>query len=1319
MPKRKPDRELIRITKIDYTPHQMEKDAFSKPLITIIWGVNRLGRRVALRVRGCLPRIWVGENPYGVDIPENLQKYIVKIKKSGKALVTQQNLWCIYVKYPFGSIIRPLRELFKYTCQADVYFHDAVRSFYGLQAYISIPRGKYELHINDIKNEKIPAEVIPTNAYILDIETSDRGGFTPAKNPTAPIRNLTLRSIRTGAIYQAIATNVDKQEVIDGLCSQEWLEDNIDHTAPIEPVPKDTKIVIDSFGDGDKEENERAVFDWLNQMQMELGITTICQYGDYDAPYIIERAKVMNSNIGTWNYKHGGTRPYFPRHIFKAIQVVDIEKFYQRFIEGSVMATGRKALQWMGIEEKEYGKVNRVAIDYMFLNDPERLAIYNIWDCVLPDRCMKKCGELLDIHEGVCDYMGCSVNNWSHPMNQWESIIMLRLKNEILLPSIDSVIRDAGMEAGGHVEGNPRGIFKNMVELDNSGEYNAMVMSCNMDYYTLVEDQEAISQLEIEGVPMAIMPSGRAYRLDIEGVIPSILKEMNEGIMEYKRQIKVVKAERTILYKDPAGNKTEIYEMEDLLEKLDRQKYILKSGTLSSTGLQGTTSEYKKDGKERKRPFRAGHGGIGSDVTEGGREHEKWNKEYINSHNLYYDKQPDGTYDMLIFDAKDKVAQHHYENSPGAILELYVLYQDSVGKDSEIPVVINGDQSFKKIEDLFTEVSHNVNGKEYCDCNGIQVLTIDDDMRSIFRPIKSLMRHKTTKKMYRANLTNHWHLDVTEDHSLIGYAGTTWFPKLEMKDRLVKIKPDDFGDKIRSLITIKNLPPIKAPPTKEPEEFYELLGFFIGDGFFTKGYYIGLSCGLDKDEFIKKVMGPLFGQFINHIVERKKGDIEFNGLEFVGFIETHFKDLHSGKKTIPEWMLKENDTNISSFLRGLFSADGTVIRRNCKSIIRFTNTDDSIIDMTRKLLWRIGISNSVFKETNPNKYNGIVAKTPTYSKHIVVKDQRRFKDLVGFIFQRKADRLNVIKNDSEFQYSPKRNVMDLDFDLSTVQSIEEIEYDDYVYDIEVDDTHRFFANGVLVHNTDSCKCRIDGPLPDLDNDGMKEFLTHLGEKYCEYLNKSFDIFAKQTFNIDKHYLLIKLDAVYKVYVQWGANKHYVYKDFEGKVHYRGVKIRKRDVMPFAKEFMIKFFDIVTSEDDIDQIKNRVSELLQIYESDIIAGKYVQECGAVVGVHTEGKNYDSLMHSNTIFGKGFKLGDAATFFYAKSILGKPLPSNHRVALEYGDNPADFDIKLDYKKILEKLKNSMKTILTCLGEGVTWESVRDGYSTSSFEDDDDTW
>ena len=41
-------------------------------------------------------------------------------------------------------------------------------------------------------------------------------------------------------------------------------------------------------------------------------------------------------------------------------------------------------------------------------------------------------------------------------------------------------------------------------------------------------------------------------------------------------------------------------------------------------------------------------------------------------------------------------------------------------------------------------------------------------------------------------------------------------------------------------------------------------------------------------------------------------------------------------------------------------------------------------------------------------------------------------------------------------------------DTLEVIDIGKREYDGYVYDLEVEDTHNFFANWILVHNTDSC-----------------------------------------------------------------------------------------------------------------------------------------------------------------------------------------------------------------------------------------------------------
>ncbi|MFA5216843.1 DNA polymerase domain-containing protein [Sulfuricurvum sp.] len=914
-------RELIRVTKIDYYPHQTDKTAFRDELITIIWGVNEERKRVELHVKGCIPRFWVDEDPEEIEIDEEIKKYIVKVKKEGRSFIDNKELWCIYVKYPYGLIFQPLRSYFKNHYQADVYFHEAVRYFYGIKTYISIPYRKYSLSIGEVVPVDNPEKKIQTNDYILDIETSDTKGFAAPRNPSAEIRCLTLRSVETGEIWSGITKKVDKAIVEKLLKDKELVNEAVKHDEDVvPPLESNCRINIFEFYKGDREDNERELLNWFKSIFETLSITTIAEYGDYDHSYIIERVKLMNGNINLWNHKNKGNRQYYPRHIFKPITIGDLERFYEKFV-GSAKASGRTALEWMGQEELGYGKFQRAGIDELYEKNPEFLMAYNMWDCILPDRVMKKCGELLEIHKEVCDYMGCNLESWNMPMLQWEAIVMHRLKNKEILPSIDTIIRDAGMEAGGFVTENAAcGMFENMVELDNSGEYNAVVLTGNIDHKTLIRNDAELMQVENEGLRVAKFPSGRSYLLDVKGIIPEILKEMINKINEYKKLIKEAKAQLKELHKEPEKNKKEIEELEDRLEILDQLKYVPKSGTLSSTGLYGTGRE------GRKRPFRLAHGGMASDITECGRYHESWNKEFIESH------------------------------------------------------------------------SYNMRTNE-------------------------LWKHGEEQKV-----------------------------------------------------------PIDEAPFNTPEEFLRLI--------------------------------------------------------------------------------------------------------------------------------------------------------------------------------------------------------------------------------------------VIGQDTDSCKCKIVGKLPDLKGREMETFLTKMGDCYCKELNKSFDEFAKKTLNVDKHYFMIKLDATYKKYFQWGANKNYVFKDFNDQIHYKGVRLVKRGTAFIIQEFMRKFFDIVMADIPVEEIKTKITELMRTYEADILAGKYTIECGEPRKTHTETLYWDSMTHSNTIFNKEFRMDEVAIFFPATAIVGHPLPKNKQVALEYGDDPIKFGIKLDYEEVLRKVKKSIETILLAIDKNATWENLVEGIEKGNI-DDEELW
>lgn len=117
------------------------------------------------------------------------------------------------------------------------------------------------------------------------------------------------------------------------------------------------------------------------------------------------------------------------------------------------------------------------------------------------------------------------------------------------------------------------------------------------------------------------------------------------------------------------------------------------------------------------------------------------------------------------------VGRNMIEHTKKCVEEWYpgaeVVYGDSVSADT--PVLIrneSGEHEYKRIDALFSEYSvvHNGLGtaKEYVVPS--HAISVWSDKG--FTPINHVMRHKTTKKMYRI-VTHTGIVDVTEDHSLL------------------------------------------------------------------------------------------------------------------------------------------------------------------------------------------------------------------------------------------------------------------------------------------------------------------------------------------------------------------------------------------------------------------------------------------------------------------------------------------------------------------------------------------------------------------------
>ena len=364
----------------------------------------------------------------------------------------------------------------------------------------------------------------------------------------------------------------------------------------------------------------------------------------------------------------------------------------------------------------------------------------------------------------------------------------------------------------------------------------------------------------------------------------------------------------------------------------------------------------------------------------------------------------------------------------------HIVYCDSVTKNTNIIIKNKKGIQVKKIKDLINEkefetLSHNIK-------TGI----------TKFMKVKKFIKHKVKKQGYRIWFSNYKNIEVTKDHSLI----------IKRNKKIINIKPSELQKKdifIRPIMKTIN----KQHENKLEVLKWELKGFCLDDGSMSKNkygkrYYLGIHSGLDCDEILKKYVHPLqkIGIIKSIWVSKTRtGDILVNGLDF---IQEQEKIMYEeDKKKISNEVLNLKQWQQRAIIKGMFSADGTVILRNNKPIIRYTSIDDNNILVLETLLILNGIRFNTFKENKPNNYNG--KSSNTYSKHIGIYDTEKFRDEIGFMFKRKQGRLLGYKKKQSYGLR--------------VRKIEEFFIDNDVYDLEVPETQNFYANGILVHNTDS------------------------------------------------------------------------------------------------------------------------------------------------------------------------------------------------------------------------------------------------------------
>lgn len=296
------------------------------------------------------------------------------------------------------------------------------------------------------------------------------------------------------------------------------------------------------------------------------------------------------------------------------------------------------------------------------------------------------------------------------------------------------------------------------------------------------------------------------------------------------------------------------------------------------------------------------------------------------------------------------------------------------------------------------------------------------------------------------------------------------------------------------------------------EEGY-LIGHLLGDGTFNEGRAI-LAVWLQEGE--QSVI-----DYINQISEEFVTRSDFKGLYKVTTVNNidQFRlsckaltelalsyDVKQGHKTITDKIEKSSSEFHRGLLGGLFDTDGSVQGTQEKGVsIRLSNTDTNLLERAQRMLLRFGITSSIYSRRE--EYQRLLPDGKGGSK---LYNCKQFYELVisndsVIVFYdnipiKNSSKLNKLETAIKtYVRIPNKSKFECTFQELIPFGTEE------VYDVTVEDIHRFDGNGLVLHNCaemtlqDKEMCCLVETFP-ANHDSVEEYLDTL--KYAYLYAKS-------------------------------------------------------------------------------------------------------------------------------------------------------------------------------------------------------------------------
>lgn len=288
---------------------------------------------------------------------------------------------------------------------------------------------------------------------------------------------------------------------------------------------------------------------------------------------------------------------------------------------------------------------------------------------------------------------------------------------------------------------------------------------------------------------------------------------------------------------------------------------------------------------------------------------------------------------------------------------------------------------------------------------------------------------------------NTYHRNISKTHST----------KEQNIEKINEIKKELAADEALGCVpSVGTRKKINIPEILD-ENLAAFIGYIVGDGHISlKGRQIGLTSGDEsiKDHFVE-ISSNLFDVKSSVRWDDSSKNGRWRAIIFSKTLIKFLKDVFglshgvtARTKQIPSLIMQSPKPVVSAFLRAYFDCDGCA---SSKSGVILSTSSDSLAEDTQIILLNYGILSGRSK-----------AKDGCWQLRITGKSARIFYNEIGFGLKRKQEKLKAYIDGHKQWHQEKW--------FDTISKIEYCGKQD-VYDISVENSHRYTASGFINHNS--------------------------------------------------------------------------------------------------------------------------------------------------------------------------------------------------------------------------------------------------------------